>query len=306
MGRRSSALRRAAGLSAGVLLVLGVRAALAQDAVSAGFNVRVLSGTFGSTQTTTIVYAPAVLRVDIDRFEVAGYFPYLMIDNGTVVLSQGGFVPMQGTLAGAPQAGVPMGGATGMMGSGGMMGQGSSPSPVSQAPASSSPLTSAQAGFGDVVTSVGYRVIDDRAAGLQLVASTRIKVPTASASRGFGTGRPDLGAVASVRKRFRTGWFYAEGGYLLVGNPAGANLRNAVLWNAGIGRRLAERVYLLGSASGNSAIVQEFGAPVEVGAGLGFRLAQHFVVTALPSVGLSAASPKYAVTIGLSTTLVQR
>ena len=51
--------------------------AAAQDTVvSAGLTVRFISGSFGSDQTTRLVYAPAVLRVDAGRFEVAGYFPY--------------------------------------------------------------------------------------------------------------------------------------------------------------------------------------------------------------------------------------
>ncbi len=83
--------------------------AAAQDTVvSAGLTVRVISGSFGSDQTTRLVYAPAVLRVDAGRFEVAGYFPYLTIDNGTVALSQGGFVPMRGTVMSVPTVGMSM------------------------------------------------------------------------------------------------------------------------------------------------------------------------------------------------------
>lgn len=52
--------------------------AAAQDTVvSAGLTVRFISGSFGSDQTTRLVYAPAVLRVDAGRFEMSGYFPYL-------------------------------------------------------------------------------------------------------------------------------------------------------------------------------------------------------------------------------------
>lgn len=38
-------------------------------------GVALVSGTFGGDQTTTIIYAPAVLRLDTDRFEFAGFFP---------------------------------------------------------------------------------------------------------------------------------------------------------------------------------------------------------------------------------------
>lgn len=100
-----------------------------QTAVTAGVNVRFLSGSFGSDQTTSLLYAPAVLRVETGRFEIGGSFPYLTIHDGTVAPSGGGFVPMRGTLAGAPETGMSMGnnpGGTMSGSSSGMMGGSSS------------------------------------------------------------------------------------------------------------------------------------------------------------------------------------
>ncbi len=59
--------------------------------VSAGVNVRLVSGSFGSADTTRLVYVPAVLRIDTGRFEIASFFLYLTINDGTVTWSQGGF-----------------------------------------------------------------------------------------------------------------------------------------------------------------------------------------------------------------------
>ena len=48
-------------------------AARAQDTVvTAGLNVQFVSGSFGSAQTTRLVYAPAMIRIDTGRFEIAG------------------------------------------------------------------------------------------------------------------------------------------------------------------------------------------------------------------------------------------
>lgn len=272
----------------------------AQDTVvSASLNARFVSGSFGSTDQTRVVYAPAVLRVEARRFEVAAYFPYLTIDDGTVTLSQGGFVPMQGTLPAAPEAGMPMN--SGRMG--GMMGGPSVSGGRTQGSNPTAPRLTNQAGFGDIVASVGYRLVDDRVAGLQVVLGTRLKLPTARAARGLGTGVVDVGGVAMVRKRFEAGWISGEGGYVFVGDPDGVDLRNAVLWAVGAGRRLTGRVYLLGSAYGNSAILRRFSAPVEMGAGLGVRLGDRLTLRVLPTVGLTQASPRYGVTLGVSTDL---
>lgn len=281
-----------------------------QTIVTAGVNVRFLSGSFGSDQTTNLLYAPAVLRLERGRFEAAAYFPYLTIDSGTVAPTQGGMVPMRGTLSNAPNVGMSMGGTAGgaMGGMGGMMGGGPSGGTGTTLWPDGSPtaaLVTNASGLGDIVASAGYRVVDDVAAGLQVVLGGRVKVPTASAAGGLGTGKADVGATATIRKQLDRGWFYAEGGYLSIGDPDDVDLRNAALWSFGGGRLLSDRVGLLFSASGNTALLAEFAAPIEVGAGIGIQ-AGRTTLSVVPTVGLSDASPRYAINIGLSTDVFRR
>lgn len=303
--------RTGPGVAATVAIVLVAGAdALAQPvAVTAGITIRALSGTFGSEQTTTVFYVPASLRIDVGRLETSFFFPYVNIMDGTVALSQGGFVPMQGSLSAAPAAGMPMGTpGRGMMG-GGMSGSGPAPGtgPLTDSTGGvPSSLLTNQSGLGDVVGTVGYRVVDSALSGVQVVVGTRVKIPTASAVRGLGTGRVDLGALAGIRKQFDEGWVYAEGGYLKVGRPGGVDLRDAAFWSIGAGRRLSGRASLLASAAGNTAILREFGAPAEVGAGLGLRAGDRLFLTILPSVGLTEASPRIALTFGLSQRVLGR
>lgn len=163
-----------------------------------------------------------------------------------------------------------------------------------------------QSGLGDIVGSVGYRIVDRPASGLQVAPTGRFKLPTTSASKGLGTGQPDVGMSAAVRRQLDAGWMYAEAGYVRIGDPEGVDLRNAMLWSVGGGRRLTPRLFLLGSVFGNTAILPDFGAPAEVAAGFGFRIAEYLNLTLLPSVGFSQASPSYAVTVGLSTRVWRR
>ena len=293
-----------AALVVGAVL-LGATAALAQDTkVSAGVNFRFGSGTFGSAQTTKVVYAPASLRVDVGRFECSGSFPFVSVMDGTVLWSQGGFIPMQGTMSGAPIAGVPMG-PNGMMG-GGMMGNSQTQTPGTATAGTTTPFLISQSGFGDIVAGAGYRVVDDATTGLQVVLGTRIKVPTASASQGLGTGKVDVAGTATVRRRFAHGWIYGDAGFVKIGSPAGVKLNNALLWGVGGGRQLSSRFFLLGAAYGNSAIVSEFGAPAELSAGVGFTISERASLTVLPFVGLTQASPKYGLTIGISSDMTRR
>ncbi len=290
-------------LAVSVLLLSGSRGA-AQTTVSVTLNTRFLSGSFGSAETTSLFYVPAGLRLESGRFEASAYFPYLTIHDGTVAPSAGGFVPMQGTLVDAPNSGIAMGSQMGsMMGgqTGGMMGGWTTSPPGSV----STPFLTSASGLGDIVGSVGYRLVDDPAAGVQVVLAGRFKFPTASASQGLGTGKPDVGGTGTIRKQFASGWMYGEGGYLLVGDPSGLDLRNAVLWSLGTGYFVTKRVALLGSASGNGAILPGFSAPAEVGGGVGVRLGKT-TLSILPTFGLSAASPSYAVNVSLSTQVFSR
>lgn len=280
-------------------LPVGAAHAWAQDArVSGSVNFRLASGTFGSNQTTTIVYAPAVLRVDVSRFEFAGFFPYLSTQDAAGASTDAGWLPFQGGVLGSPSVGASM---SGMMGGSGMMGSGTSQTTTTP-PGSNTSVVSAS-GLGDLVGSAGYRFVDNILTGTQFLVSARVKIPTAASSQGLGTGRTDVGVAATLRKRYDSGWAYAELGFIVLGDPTGTDLRNAATWAVGGGKRISTRVYLLASAFGNTGVVSGYPAPAEVGAGLGVRLADHLNVTAIPSVGLTHASPRYAVTLGLSTDL---
>jgi hypothetical protein len=200
-------------------------------------------------------------------------------------------------VSGGMMGGGMMGGSTG---SGGSIGPGSTPPP------SLTHVVTNQGGLGDVVLGAGYRVVNDSATGVQLVVGTRIKLPTASADRGLGTGKRDVAFVGTLRRQFSSGWIYGEGGYILLGDPAGVNLRNSFQWAVGGGRRVASRLYALASAYGNTAILPEFGTPAEIGAGIGITVGHNMNLTIVPSVGLSSASPRVALTIGFGREMLRR
>jgi hypothetical protein len=292
-------------IAASLVVALAVFAAGAagQDAtVSAGISVRAVTGTFGTDQTSRLVYSPAMLGVDVGRFELAGFFPFVSLDSGTVTRNEGGFIPMSRVFSAST------GGATSSPAGMGMHMRGGMGSASAGTAAAGSLIAPAawQSGLGDIVASVGYRAVDRGILGLQVVVNGRAKLPTAAASRGIGTGRADYGVSGVVRRQFTAGWLYGEAGWIVLGDPDGVDLRNAVLWSAGGGRRVTSRLYLLASAYGNSAILPGFGAPFEVESGVGVRFSDHLSVSIMPSAGLSDASPSYGVTLSLSTRFLQR
>jgi len=108
--------------AAAAALVAGAPAQAQDTRLSGGVSFRLASGSFGGERTTSILYAPAIVRLDTGRFELVAFFPYLSLENAAGALSDGGWIPMQGAVSGAPNVGVPMGSMGGGHMGGGMMG----------------------------------------------------------------------------------------------------------------------------------------------------------------------------------------
>lgn len=59
------------------------------------------------------------------------------------------------------------------------------------------------------------------------------------------------------------------------------------------------------SAAGNTAILDAFGAPLEVGAGIGVRIGDT-TLSVIPTLGFSDASPRYAVNMAFGGEVFRR
>ncbi len=60
------------------------------------------------------------------------------------------------------------------------------------------------------------------------------------------------------------------------------------------------------TAYGNASTLPGTAAPAELGTGFGITLHQRTSLTIVPIVGLSSSSPKYGLTIGVTSDLRQR
>jgi len=105
----------------------------------------------------------------------------------------------------------------------------------------SSTTTSSQSGLGDIITAFSYNLIDHAPTGIGFDITTRLKIPTASASRNLGTGQVDFAIQGDLYKTISRFILSATFGYRVLGNPAGVTFHNVLYGAAGIGYQLSSR-----------------------------------------------------------------
>lgn len=81
-------------------------------------------------------------------------------------------------------------------------------------------------GLGDVIASATRKVYEDRASGLMVSLTGKIKFGTADAAQGLGTGKNDYALQANVAQAFNRTTAFGSLGYRVYGSPAGYTLNN--------------------------------------------------------------------------------
>lgn len=138
------------------------------------------------------------------------------------------------------------GSGSGSDGSGGSSGSGSddpggpprieptySAPPLAAAPAAAS--SGRRSGLGDITVTLAYAA--DPLPWLTLQASGRVKLPTASRSRGIGTGKVDTTLAAEAIARFGAASVHAGARRRFLGRPTGWTIRDG--WGVGAGASYA-------------------------------------------------------------------
>jgi hypothetical protein len=157
-------------------------------------------------------------------------------------------------------------------------------------------------GAGDIVVRGRYYLIDERGWAPTIAVRAHIKTPTASAGHGLGTGKPDEGFGIEI-SRTLPGSVLAmvDGGYTIIGKPAGADFRNTWWYDVGIGKNLAGgRVSLSVFFEEFRAIVPAFTNARDVLAAVQVTGAGGWRVQISGERGLSAGAPDHGFTFGAS------
>jgi hypothetical protein len=285
-----------AALPALVMVMLTAAAApgaAADERWQVGTAPSFLSGTYGGDTRSDVLYTPITARRLFADGDATLVFPFMCVrGGGNVAIVNGAPAPIQGARTG------------------GSARDGSPDRSIADASRTTrdvavAPDTAAAGnacGLGDIVIRGRYFVADERGWLPTVALRAHLKLPTADAARGLGTGRADEGVGVEV-SRSVTGGFMAmvDGGFTAIGKPAGADYQDTWWYDVGIGKSLA------GDIVNVSVFFEEYRAIVagvpdarDVLAAVTIKGAGGWRIQAAAEFGLSDGSPDHGITLGAS------
>lgn len=152
-------------------------------------------------------------------------------------------------------------------------------------------------GIGDAVIEAAY---DMPAAGFIASVGAGVKLPTASRSKGLGTGKVDYAVNAEIARPLRGGITpFAAVGYTLVGKPDGFAVRNTLAASAGTRLALSSRTSATVSYSYEQSASRALADRQSIGVGLGVGLGSKLQLGLQGDAGLSRGAPDLRVGLRL-------
>jgi len=158
-----------------------------------------------------------------------------------------------------------------------------------------------ESGLGDIMLRGNYPLLQEGPSSFDLALTGSLKLPTASESRGLGTGKLDAGAGLEFAKEASEGWtLLADGYYTLVGEPSGADYDNQLSLDFGFYRPLENDLGLTVLYETRSAIVPGNPGPRDLAGTLDYKASDGNRYSAGLLLGLSDGSPDLGVSFGVS------
>jgi hypothetical protein len=131
-----------------------------------------------------------------------------------------------------------------------------------------------------------------------LILEANLKLPTASESKGLGTGGLDAGIAAELGRTVDKHYFYGRLGYIIVGEPSGESFDNPFLYEAGTGFEASPELYLNLSLEGRTAIDDGVDNPLEAVVSGTYDIEPGLSLNGYFLVGLSDGSPDFGLGVG--------
>lgn len=163
----------------------------------------------------------------------------------------------------------------------------------STAVASNTRARTTESGLGDITALVTYNLVNNRDSGWIVDLTGRVKFPTASESKGLGSGQFDYAFQANVDKYFGNKYIAMGLGYRMLGEPAGVQYNNVTYGSLGGGYLLSKATKIGFSYDTATAAVDGRTQPQEVSIYGSHRFNDEYRLNAVIYKGLSDASPDF-------------
>lgn len=257
----------------------------AQDSFAVFGGSQFTAGRYGGDRAVSTVNVSVGAVATIGRWRWWATVPYIFQDAATVRTVGAGMMPVGG-VAHSEKGGT----AGGMMGSGGIAGMNYGGSSMT-----------GHAGQGDPLLRVDATVWGSAASSRSLAFYSSVKLPIASASDGFGTGKWD-GAVGATLVQRSTAWaVLGDVAYWRVGRSPTEPYRDVVTGTATLARplrRAGQHAY--GSLLAATPFTNGTKGPVQVIAGWSRRDASRRTLSVTAGFGVTPTAPAFSLSAGSS------
>lgn len=175
---------------------------------------------------------------------------------------------------------------------------GGAPVRIRRAPGTAA-TTRTESGLGDALVRGGYALLKEDPQPFDLSVAGKVKVPTASTSKGLGTGQFDEGLGLESAKLLRPDWTgLADLYYTFIGSPPGTHLNNRIDADVGFSHPLGNDLTLTVLLEGSNALVSGEASPLDVSATVQRKLNERSVLYVGALAGLTSGSPDYGFSFG--------
>ena len=154
-------------------------------------------------------------------------------------------------------------------------------------------------GFGDTALKIKYRLVDQKDWIPSFAVTGTLKIPTASESKGLGSGKTDFNINTIFTWNLSKRWqLYANLGYTFIGEHGPSNEFN---YSAAAQFILSDKWALVGEIVGvNNFNGHKSDDPISGLVGIQYMLSDNFVLDAGVEIGMNKAAPDFRLTTGLT------
>jgi hypothetical protein len=263
-----------------------------------GFTPSYATGNFGTSSTSSFLYAPLSMRRLFKDGDMTVIVPFVTstTDGRTTIV--GGSATRVDDSSKSGSSG------SGSDDDGGCSGKGQSGSGKDRVCG----LTTrgpgqkvTTSGLGDVIIKGRYYVAEEGDVMPLIALTARVKLPTANEQLGLGTGALDYGFGVELSKMFGENWIgFLDAGYNIIGDPDGLPFQNQHWYDVGAGYFVTKDFLVSAYFEEYRAIVPGFVNARDVFFATNYTVSSAWRLNSGVTVGVSNGAPDYAFSVGAS------